>query len=77
MVEPSGKTEAYDGLFFFPNQEWNQGNIFDFQEDDFIAGCEKAIEKVENSKINKEGLKIQEKFSLNNTLEKLLPLISK
>ena len=77
LVEPSGKTEAYDGLFFFPNQEWNQGNIFDFQEDDFIAGCEKAIEKVENSKINKEGLKIQEKFSLNNTLEKLLPLISK
>ena len=75
LVEPSGKTEAYDGIFFHPNQEWNQGNIFDFSEDDFISACEKAIEKVEENKINEEGIKIQEDFSLDKTLDTLLPLI--
>ena len=75
LVEPSGKTEVYDGVFFHPNQEWNQGNIFDFDEDDFISGCEGAIKRVEAEKTNNEGLKIQEDFSLEKTLDKLLPLI--
>jgi glycosyltransferase involved in cell wall biosynthesis len=76
LVEPSGKIEAYDGLFFNPNQEWNQGNIFDFNEDDFISACEESIKKTEASKVNQEGLKIQENFSIEKTMDKLIPLIS-
>ena len=76
LIEPSGKTEVYDGIFFAPNQEWNQGNIFDFSDDDFISGCEEAIKRVEKDRTNSEGLKIQEDFSLEKTIDKLLPLIS-
>ena len=75
LVEPSGKTEVYDGIFFSPNQPFNQGNIFDFKEDDLISGCEEAIKRTEADRINKEGLKIQKDFSLDKTLDKLLPLI--
>jgi glycosyltransferase involved in cell wall biosynthesis len=75
MVEPSGKIEAYDGVFFAPNQAYNQGNIFDFKDDDFISACEEAIKRVELSRVNEEGLKIQKDFSLEKTIDKLLPLI--
>ncbi len=75
LVEASGKTEVYDGIFFSPNQPFNQGNIFNFKDDDFISGCEEAIKRTEADKVNKEGLKIQEDFSLDKTLDMLLPLI--
>jgi glycosyltransferase involved in cell wall biosynthesis len=75
LVQPNGKIEAYDGLFFKPNQPYNQGNIYDFSEDDFISACEEAIKKTESNKINESGLKIQKDFSLDNTLDKLLSII--
>ena len=75
LIEPKGKEEAYDGVFFHKGQEWNQGNIFSFDEDNFISGCEEAIKRVEANRVNEDGLKIQEDFSLDKTLDKLLPLI--
>jgi hypothetical protein len=75
LVEPKGKIEVYDGIFVAPNSPFNQGNIFDFPEDDFISGCEEAIKRTEADRVNKEGLKIPEDFSLDKTLDKLLPLI--
>ena len=50
MIEPSGKTEIYDNKFFIKGAPFNQGSIFDFNEDEFIAGCEKAIENYETIK---------------------------
>ena len=72
LVEPSGKAEVYDGLFFRQGMSFNQGNIFTFEEDAFIAGCEQAIERVENNRENKEGLKLQEEFTYAKTLDFLL-----
>jgi hypothetical protein len=75
MVEPTGKTEVYDGKFFSKGTAFNQGNIFDFNDDEFIAGCEKAIERVNSDRINHEGLKIKEQFKYSDTATKLLSLI--
>ena len=72
LVEPSGKTEAYDGFFFRQGTPFNQGNIFSFDEDAFIEGCEKAIERVESERENTEGLKLQEEFTYEKTLDMLL-----
>mgnify|MGYP001263023394 CR=1 FL=1 len=72
LVEPSGKTEVYDGFFFRQGAPFNQGNIFSFEEDAFIEGCEQAIKRVESSKENSEGLKLQEEFTYEKTLEMLL-----
>ena len=76
LVNPKGKEPAYDGIFFHKGQEWNQGNIFTFDDDDFISGCEEAIKRVEQHRVNQEGLKLQNEFSLDKTLDKLLPLIT-
>lgn len=76
LVEPFGKQEAVDNLFFHRNTPFNQGNIFDFNEDEFIAACEKAISKVESNPTNTNGLKLQEQFSsekfYNNILSELI-----
>jgi hypothetical protein len=45
MVQPNGKEDSSDGVFFRKGGAFNQGNIFTFNEDEFIAGCEEAIER--------------------------------
>jgi hypothetical protein len=61
-------------MFFHQGQEFNQGNIFDWSEDAFIEGCEKAIARVKQSRINQEGLKLQEQFTVRKTTEQILSL---
>lgn len=75
LVEPTGNLEVYDGKFFSKGAPFNQGNIFDFNEDSFIAGCEEAIKRVENDRVNHQGLKMQDQFKYSSTANKLLSLI--
>ena len=74
LVNPSGKIESDDGMFFQKGQQFNQGNFFNFEEDEFIAACEEAIKRVETNKVNEHGLELQEKFTYSNTLDELLKL---
>lgn len=75
LVNPSGKIEVYDNLFFHRGAPFNQGNIFDFNEDEFINACERTIEKVRLQKINREGLRLQEDFSSEKMADRILELI--
>lgn len=75
LVPPSGKIDSHDGLFFNKGAEYNQGQIFDWNEDDFISACEEAIKRVENDRVNKEGLSLQEDFTYSKTLDNLLELV--
>lgn len=72
LVSPSGKVEAADGFFFQKGGITNQGNIFDFNEEEFLDACEKAIEKVKQSPVNANGLKLQEQFSKEKFVENIL-----
>jgi hypothetical protein len=76
LVEPNGKEEAYDSVFFRKGADHNQGNIFSFSEDEFIHGCEQAIKRVEKNRNNFEGEKLKEKFSLANSLDKILNCVN-
>lgn len=72
LVEPSGKIDAYDGKFFAQGSDFNQGRIFDWDEESFLDGCEKAIERYKNNPINESGLLLQKDFSVSKTLDVLL-----
>lgn len=72
LVKPSGKIDSYDGIFFQKGANYNQGQIFDFDEDDFISACEEAVKKVEDNPINEEGEKLQEEFTKEKLLENIL-----
>jgi glycosyltransferase involved in cell wall biosynthesis len=77
LVNPSGKIEAYDGQFFVKGRPFNQGNIFDWNEDEFIEGCEAAIKRYEKSPINTAGLELQSKFSYERTTNEILAQLEK
>ncbi len=70
LMEPEEKEKAADGLFFSESGDFNIGNICGFNEDKVIAAMEQAESKV--GIVNTEGLKLQEKFSYKNTLNKIL-----
>jgi hypothetical protein len=75
MVQPNGKRDVYDGVFFHKGQQFNQGNTFTFDDDEFIEGCEKAIERYKSNPVNEEGIKLQEKFTYKNTVDKIIEAI--
>ena len=76
LVEPNGKIEAYDNMFFHRGSVYNQGNIFDFNPDDFISACEIAVEKVRLNRVNQEGLKLQESFNSEKFADSILNVIN-
>ena len=75
LVSPSGKINSVDGVFFNQGDMYNQGRIYDFNEDEFISACEEAVKKFEANPLNKEGEKLQTKFTYKKTTDKILDLI--
>lgn len=73
LVKPTGKIEAEDGRFFHGNKTpYNQGKIYDFDEDQFVDACETVIKRVEQNPTNNEGLKLQKEFTVERTFDKIL-----
>lgn len=71
LVKPCGKIPAYDGMFFKEGANINQGNIYDFNEDEFIAGCEEAVKRYEANPVNQAGLKLQDEFTVEKTFDQI------
>jgi hypothetical protein len=75
FVNPSQKIDSADGVFFRQGDAFNQGSLFDWNEDDFIAGCEAAIKKVQTDPINSEGIKLQQEYTKEKFLDNVINLI--
>jgi hypothetical protein len=74
FVKPNGKVSAVDNLFFKAGEPFNQGNIFDWSEDDFIENCNKAIAKVEKNRFNEAGVALQKQFTKEQFLDNVIEL---
>ena len=70
LVDPDGKEPIYDKMFFHEGSQFNQGNMYTFDEGEFINAMEKAEGLCKSE--NKEGLKLKEEFTYKQTLEKIL-----
>lgn len=77
LVNPSGLLPVYDGVFFHQGQPFNQGNIFDWNEDEFIVACETAEARYLANKSNKAGKLLQEKFTYAKTVDTILKACEK
>ena len=75
LVNSKNKIEAYDGIFFQKGSPFNQGSIFDFDEEEFISAMEKAEQKVKDNPVNEEGLKLQKEFSSKKFLNNLTSIL--
>lgn len=69
LVKPSGMIPADNDKFFQKGYKFNQGNLYDFNEHDFIESCYQAIDRFNNNPINENGLTIQKKFNTKSFLE--------
>jgi len=69
LIDPSGKEDSHDGLFFNNGGQYNQGNIYTFDSDKVSIAMDDAV-KLANTK-NTNGLKIQEDFSYANTVKEI------
>lgn len=74
LVNPSGKIDSTDNIFFRKGELFNQGNLFDWNEDEFISACEGAISRVNSDRNNKNGLLLQEKFNKESFVDEILKL---
>jgi len=77
LIEPKGKIECYDNMFFKKGLKFNQGYIDDFEEDDFIFACEEAIRRVEDNKNNEAGETLKDTFTYENTLNAIVNILDK
>jgi hypothetical protein len=75
VLESSGKISSEDGRFFVKGAQFNQGDIYDWNEDAFISVLEKA-EKLAKTP-NSEGMKLKTTHSYANTWQKIKSVIEK
>jgi hypothetical protein len=72
LVQPNSKIPCYDNIFFKQGVEYNQGNIFDWDDKEFLEALDKVEMRYKNNPINKEGLKLQEKFTYPKMVDSIL-----
>lgn len=77
LLKPSKKIEAYDGIFFNKGSDFNQGSIFDFDEEEAIYKMEVAIAMVEAGRKNEYGVELGKKFTYANTVSQIVPVLEK
>ena len=75
MVQPSDRIEAYDGTFFAKGSDFNQGSIYDFNEDEAIAAIDKAVALVEAGKVNEQGKLLRQNFTYEKSVSQIVSII--
>lgn len=75
LVESNGKEAVYDGVFFQQGAQFNQGNLFTWGKEDFIAACETAMNKFRENPVNTEGLTLQDRYTWKKSVDIILSRI--
>lgn len=70
FVNPTSMRPVYDGIFFNEHQQFNQGQVHDFNDDEAIAAMELAIKKAHEPNI--EGEKLRSEFTFEKTANTIL-----
>ena len=76
FVQPSGKITSVDNMFFKQGEPFNQGNIFDWNEEEFLLGCDMALKKVAANPINTAGLELQKTYTVNSFADNVLRIVT-
>ena len=72
LINPSNKIPCYDNIFFREGMEFNQGNIFDWEDKEFLEKLDVVESKFKSNPINEEGLKLQTQFTYTKMVDKIL-----
>lgn len=72
LISPNKKIPCYDNIFFKEGLDYNQGNIFDWDDQEFLDGLDKIETRFKNNSLNIEGLKLQDKFTYSKMVDLIL-----
>lgn len=72
LVKPNSKIPCYDNMFFRQGDNFNQGNIFDWDENDFMQALDQVEARYKQNPVNTEGLKLQEKYTYSKMVDSIL-----
>jgi hypothetical protein len=72
LIEPSGKIPVYDNVFFKEGALFNQGNIFDWNEESFSEALDLSEKRFKQTPENASGLLLKDRFSISNFTDKIL-----
>lgn len=75
LIDPNGKIPCYDNIFFKEGLEFNQGQIFDWDEKDFLDGLDKVEQRYKENPNNIEGLKLQQQFTYSKMVDSILDIM--
>jgi hypothetical protein len=73
LIDPDGKQPCYDNMFFKEGSPFNQGNYYLLNAEKISQAMDKAITLAKQE--NKEGLKLQEKFTYKKSIEEIFNVI--
>lgn len=73
LIEPESQEPIYDQVFFKPNTAFNQGNMNKISDDKMMEAFDMSLSK--SKKVNNNGIKLQEKFSYDITLNNIIKII--
>lgn len=75
LINPNSKIPCYDNIFFKQGAEFNQGSIFDWSDEEFSNRLEIVEQKFKLNPVNLEGLKLQDQFTYQKMVDKILSLM--
>lgn len=75
LIQPSSKIPAYDNMFFKQGTPFNQGSIFDWNDEDFLNGLDIVVDKFNKNSLNEAGLELQNKFSYSKMVDSILDIM--
>lgn len=75
LIKPNGKEPCYDGKFFVEGAPFNKGNIYTYDTENFLNGCDIAIKRFEANPVNQQGKLLQKSYSFAAGLDVLAPEI--
>ena len=74
LINPSQKIPCYDNMFFKEGLEFNQGNIFDWNDEDFLNGLDVVENRFNKNPLNEEGLQLQKEFTYKNMVDSIFEI---
>lgn len=72
LIEPNGKKEAVDNIFFHKGAPFNQGNIYTFSDEAVLEGLSQVEARYRSNPVNEAGLKLRDQFTWQKTAKIIL-----
>ncbi len=77
LVNPDKKIPCYDNIFFKEGLDYNQGNIFDWDDNDFLKQLDNLESRYNLNPINEEGVNLQKEFTYKKMVDSIIELMNK